>query len=46
MQKRAFSFTSLDLGYPAAMGVVWFGVTVVGVAIILQRVRKRNSDLN
>jgi len=46
MQKRAFSYTSLDLGYPAAMGVVWFGVTVVGVAIILQRMRRRASDLN
>lgn len=46
MQKRAFSYTSLDLGYPAAMGVVWFGVTVVGVAIILQRMRRRTSDLN
>ena len=33
-------YNSFDLGYPSAMGVMWFGVTVVGVGIILQRMRR------
>jgi len=32
VQKRAFGWGgSLDLGYPAAMAVVWFGVVMIGV---------------
>jgi len=46
MQKRAFSYNSLDLGYPAAMGVVWFGVTVVGVGLLARWLRTRNNEMN
>jgi len=35
VQKRAFGWQgSLDLGYPSAMAVVWFGVVMVGVGLI------------
>jgi multiple sugar transport system permease protein/raffinose/stachyose/melibiose transport system permease protein len=34
VQKRAFGWGSLDLGYPSAMAVVWFGVVLVGVGLI------------
>jgi len=34
VQKRAFGWGSLDLGYPSAMAVVWFGVVMVGVRLI------------
>jgi multiple sugar transport system permease protein/raffinose/stachyose/melibiose transport system permease protein len=42
VQKRAFGWQgSLDLGYPAAMAVVWFGVVLVGVVTINRRLRSR-----
>ena len=34
VQKRAFGWGSLDLGYPSAMAVVWFGVVMIGVGLI------------
>jgi ABC-type sugar transport system permease subunit len=34
VQKRAFGWRTLDLGYPSAIAVVWFGVVIVGVALI------------
>lgn len=34
VQKRAFGWTTLDLGYPSAIAVTWFGVVLVGVALI------------
>lgn len=34
VQKRAFGWRTLDLGYPSAMSVVWFGVVLIGVGII------------
>jgi raffinose/stachyose/melibiose transport system permease protein len=41
MQKRAFGWSSLDLGYPAAIGVVWFGVIAVGVGVLSRWLRRR-----
>ncbi len=34
VQKRAFLWRSIDLGYPSAMAVVWFGVVLLGVALL------------
>lgn len=34
VQKRAFYWNSLDLGYPSAMAVVWFGVVLVSVGLL------------
>jgi multiple sugar transport system permease protein/raffinose/stachyose/melibiose transport system permease protein len=36
VQKRAFGWSTLDLGYPSAIAVIWFGVVLVGVAFINQ----------
>jgi ABC-type sugar transport system permease subunit len=41
VQKRAFGWTSLDLGYPSAIAVAWFGVTVVGIGLISRWLRSR-----
>ncbi len=41
VQKRAFGWSSFDLGYPSAISVVWFGVTVIGVGIISRWLRAR-----
>jgi multiple sugar transport system permease protein/raffinose/stachyose/melibiose transport system permease protein len=41
VQKRAFSWNTLDLGYPSAMAVVWFGVVIVGVALINRWLKSR-----
>ena len=41
VQKRAFSWSTLDLGYPSAMAVVWFGVVIVGVALINRWLKSR-----
>ncbi len=43
VQKRAFGWGSLDLGYPAAMSVVWFGVVIVGVSLINRWLRVRST---
>ncbi|HRJ58635.1 MAG TPA: sugar ABC transporter permease [Anaerolineales bacterium] len=34
VQKRAFGWNTLDLGYPSAMSVLWFGVVMIGVGLI------------
>lgn len=44
VQKRAFAWRTLDLGYPSAMSVVWFGVVLVGVGLI-NRWLKRQAQL-
>jgi multiple sugar transport system permease protein/raffinose/stachyose/melibiose transport system permease protein len=41
VQKRAFGWSSFDLGYPSAISVVWFGLTVIGVGIISRWLRSR-----
>ena len=41
VQKRAFGWSSFDLGYPSAIAVVWFGVTVIGVGLISRWLRKQ-----
>lgn len=41
VQKRAFGWSSLDLGYPSAMSVVWFGVVIVGVSLINRWLKSR-----
>lgn len=41
VQKRAFGWSSIDLGYPSAISVVWFGLTVIGVGIISRWLRSR-----
>jgi multiple sugar transport system permease protein/raffinose/stachyose/melibiose transport system permease protein len=41
VQKRAFGWTSLDLGYPSAIAVAWFGAVVIGIGLIARRLRGR-----
>lgn len=41
VQKRAFGWTTLDLGYPSAIAVAWFGVTVIGISLINRWLRSR-----
>lgn len=41
VQKRAFAWNTLDLGYPSAMSVVWFGVVMVAVALVSRWLRSR-----
>jgi len=41
VQKRAFGWSTLDLGYPSAIAVAWFGVVLIGVSLINQRLRLR-----
>jgi ABC-type sugar transport system permease subunit len=41
VQKRAFNWTTLDLGYPSAIAVVWFGVVVIGIGIISRWLRSK-----
>lgn len=41
VQKRAFGWTSLDLGYPSAIAVAWFGVVVIGISLIARWLRSR-----
>ena len=41
VQKRAFAWRTLDLGYPSAIAVIWFGVVMVGVALINRWMRSR-----
>ncbi|MBI2942496.1 MAG: sugar ABC transporter permease [Chloroflexi bacterium] len=42
MQKRAFNWQTLDLGYPSAIAVIWFFV-VFGLAMLFQRVLQRRE---
>lgn len=44
VQKRAFYWNSLDLGYPSAMAVFWFGVVLVSVGL-LNRWFQRRMDI-
>jgi multiple sugar transport system permease protein/raffinose/stachyose/melibiose transport system permease protein len=41
VQKRAFGWSSFDLGYPSAISVVWFAFTVIGVGAISRWLRAR-----
>jgi ABC-type sugar transport system permease subunit len=41
IQKRAFGWGTLDLGYPAAMAVFWFGIILIGVSLINRWLRRR-----
>lgn len=41
VQKRAFGWSSFDLGYPSAIAVVWFGITVVGVGLISRWLKEK-----
>jgi ABC-type sugar transport system permease subunit len=41
VQKRAFNWNTLDLGYPSAIAVVWFGVVVIGIGLISRWLRSR-----
>jgi len=41
VQKRAFCWGSLDLGYPSAMAVIWFGVVMVSVGLITRLLQSR-----
>jgi multiple sugar transport system permease protein/raffinose/stachyose/melibiose transport system permease protein len=41
VQKRAFGWNTLDLGYPSAMAVLWFGVVMVGVGLINRWLRRQ-----
>jgi multiple sugar transport system permease protein/raffinose/stachyose/melibiose transport system permease protein len=42
LQKRAFNWQTLDLGYPSAMAVLWF-VVVFALAMSFQRVLQRRE---
>lgn len=41
VQKRAFGWGSMDLGYPSAIAVFWFVLVIVGVALINRWLQKR-----
>lgn len=41
VQKRAFGWSTLDLGYPSAIAVIWFGVVLVGVGLINRWLSRR-----
>jgi multiple sugar transport system permease protein/raffinose/stachyose/melibiose transport system permease protein len=41
VQKRAFGWRTLDLGYPSAISVFWFGVVMIGVALINRWLHRR-----
>jgi len=41
VQKRAFGWNTFDLGYPSAISVVWFGLTVIGVGLISRWLKAR-----
>jgi len=41
VQKRAFGWNTFDLGYPSAISVAWFGLTVIGVGLISRWLKTR-----
>lgn len=41
VQKRAFGWNTFDLGYPSAISVAWFGLTVIGVGLISRWLKAR-----
>jgi hypothetical protein len=43
VQKRAFGWKTLDLGYPSAMAIAWFGVVLLGVFLINRWLRSREQ---
>ncbi len=48
VQKRAFAWRTLDLGYPSAIAVFWFGVVLVGVLLLrylLSRGRQKQEGV-
>jgi raffinose/stachyose/melibiose transport system permease protein len=44
IQKRAFGWSTLDLGYPAAMSVVWFAAVLVGVFVLRHWLQSREEQ--
>ena len=34
VQKRAFGWGTIDLGYPTAIAVFWFGIVILGVSLL------------
>jgi multiple sugar transport system permease protein/raffinose/stachyose/melibiose transport system permease protein len=44
VQKRAFGWSSLDLGYPSAIAVLWFGVVLIGVGLLNRWLSRRAED--
>ncbi len=44
IQKRAFGWNTLDLGYPAAMSVVWFVVVLAGVSALRRWLQPRGDS--
>lgn len=45
VQKRAFGWTSLDLGYPSAIAVFWFVLVIACVTMINRRLQDRVERL-
>jgi ABC-type sugar transport system permease subunit len=41
VQTRAFNYSTLDLGYPSAMAVIWFGVVMISVGLLTRALRRR-----
>lgn len=41
VQTRAFHFSTLDLGYPSAMAVAWFGIVLISVGLISRWLRRQ-----
>ncbi len=41
VQKRAFGWGSVDLGYPTAIAVFWFGIVIIGVSLIDRWLKSR-----
>jgi ABC-type sugar transport system permease subunit len=39
IQKRVFHWSTVDLGYPSALAVVWFGVIMIVVALVQRLVK-------
>ncbi|MCG8477527.1 MAG: sugar ABC transporter permease, partial [Spirochaetales bacterium] len=44
VQKRAFGWTSLDLGYPSAIAVFWFVLVILGVTAINRWLQTHTRD--
>lgn len=40
IQKRAFQWGTLDMGYPSAIATLWFLVVLIGIRLISRRARK------
>lgn len=41
VQKRAFGWGTIDLGYPTAIAVFWFGIVIIGVSVLDHWLKKR-----